>query len=51
MRRGEVREGRAASIVPAGGDGCMAVRFSAPDGGGILIAQWRRRRPRQMSSR
>jgi ABC-type multidrug transport system ATPase subunit/signal transduction histidine kinase len=41
MRRGEVREGRAASIVPAGGDGCMAVRFSAPDGGGILIAQWR----------
>jgi signal transduction histidine kinase len=41
MRNGGVRDGRAASIVPADGDCCMAVRFSAPDGGGILLAQWR----------
>jgi signal transduction histidine kinase/ABC-type multidrug transport system ATPase subunit len=41
MRNGDVRDGRAASIVPADGDSCMAVRFSAPDGGGILLAQWR----------
>ena len=41
MRRGDAREGRAASMMAAGGDGCMAVRFVAPDGGGILIAQWR----------
>jgi signal transduction histidine kinase len=34
------RDGRALSIVPANGDACMAVRFSAPGGGGMLLAQW-----------
>jgi signal transduction histidine kinase/ABC-type multidrug transport system ATPase subunit len=33
--------GRATSIVPADGEACMAVSFSAPSGGGILLAQWR----------
>jgi len=40
MRGAEVRDGRAASMMPASGDGCMAVRYSAPHGGGILMAQW-----------
>ena len=34
------RDGRATSIVPHDGDACMAVRFSAPGGGGMLLAQW-----------
>ena len=41
MRNGHVRDGRAMSIVPADDDACMAVRFSDPAGGGILLAQWR----------
>ena len=41
MRRDDVRDGRAATMLPEGGDGCMAVRFSAPHGSGVLIAQWR----------
>ncbi|MGD0981330.1 MAG: ATP-binding protein, partial [Solirubrobacteraceae bacterium] len=34
------RNGGATSIVPRSGDACMAVRFSAPGGGGMLLAQW-----------
>jgi signal transduction histidine kinase/ABC-type multidrug transport system ATPase subunit len=34
-------DGRAMSIVPQSGDACIAVRFSAPGGGGMLLAQWR----------
>jgi signal transduction histidine kinase/ABC-type multidrug transport system ATPase subunit len=33
-------DGRATSIVPADGEACMAVSFSAPGAGGILLAQW-----------
>jgi signal transduction histidine kinase/ABC-type multidrug transport system ATPase subunit len=40
LRSGGGRDGRATSIVPADGDACMAVSFSAPGGGGILLAQW-----------
>jgi signal transduction histidine kinase len=34
------RDGKATSIVPQSGDACMAVGFSAPRGGGMLLAQW-----------
>ena len=40
-RKDGARDGRATSIVPTDGDACMAVSFSAPGGGGILLAQWR----------
>jgi signal transduction histidine kinase/ABC-type multidrug transport system ATPase subunit len=40
-RKDGARDGRATSIVPADGEACMAVSFSALGGGGILLAQWR----------
>jgi signal transduction histidine kinase len=33
-------DGRATSTVPADGHACMAVSFSAPGTGGVLVAQW-----------
>jgi signal transduction histidine kinase/ABC-type sulfate/molybdate transport systems ATPase subunit len=39
-------DGRATSTVSTDGEACMAVSFSAPGGGGILLAQWRAPRPR-----
>ncbi|MGD0197589.1 MAG: ATP-binding cassette domain-containing protein [Solirubrobacteraceae bacterium] len=41
MLEGDARDGKARSIVPADGNCCMAVRFSAPGGAGLLLAQWR----------
>ena len=40
MAAGPRRDGKARSIELDGGGSCLAVRFLAPDGGGVLLAEW-----------
>ena len=40
---GRRRDGKARSIEVGGGGSCLAVRFLAPDGGGVLLAEWQAR--------